>query len=375
MNTSKIIYINLPEDSELYRHIQEDANHKHGKTDELPFTINPKIPLPVEIEPGQAKQDISQNLTLEMILSGMIKTLKDDPSCRYQNYYRRFVRAAKPRILRELAAAALVKAENGDFDFACEIAAAAKAIFPKSAKALHTRASVLDAQAAYLEKTGQNAHDAKERAALAYHEALSIEEPLVETLLSAGRFYYRYENYGNALKYLRAYIPLADNKEQQAEARELVKRIETAHLDDALFGEARALIENGKEEEGLEKIRVFLQNNAEVWNAHFLEGLALRRLKRWDEALAAFRKAQNASGAISDTLNEIAICLLELGRTLEAKKELETALLNDSENVKILSNLALVELKLGHKEQALAFFRTVTEYAPDDPIAKRFLEL
>ncbi|MDR0550634.1 MAG: tetratricopeptide repeat protein [Spirochaetaceae bacterium] len=365
-----MFYFTLPETSAFWNlaALNEGEKNRH-------FKINPKIPLPIESEEHETEQQVLANITLERVLSGMIKTLAGNPSCRYLHYYRRFVRACKPNILRELTSAALVKAEKGDFAFAVEIAAALVAIFPKSAKALYVRALVLEEYAASLRKSGSinEALDAEEKTAAAYREALLPDEPLTAALFSAALFYYKQKQYALSLEHLNKFIPLADNAEQKEAALSLVRQIEGEHLDDIRFARARECIENGREEEGISAIQEFLADNGEVWNAHFLLGLGLRHLKRWEEALTAFTKARELGGGIADTDNEIAICLIELGRPLEAKLELETALVKDGENIKILSNLGIVELKLGNAEKAAAFFRAVLEFAPNDPIAAHYV--
>jgi Flp pilus assembly protein TadD len=101
-------------------------------------------------------------------------------------------------------------------------------------------------------------------------------------------------------------------------------------------------------------------------------GWALRRLKRWEEAIACFRKAAEAGGVCADTCNELAICLMETGRYDAARRELETALSMDGENIKILSNMAILALKTGGETEAKLMFQRVLEASPNDPLANRF---
>jgi Flp pilus assembly protein TadD len=64
---------------------------------------------------------------------------------------------------------------------------------------------------------------------------------------------------------------------------------------------------------------------------------------------------------------------METGDTAGARRELERALTNDPENVKIISNLGVLALKNNEKEKAAAFFRTVLEIDSSDPVAKSYL--
>jgi tetratricopeptide (TPR) repeat protein len=339
------------------------------------FQIRSDIPIPLECAEGESAADILPRLNLEMILAGMIHALVDGGSP-HRRYYRQFIRACKPRLLREFCEAAAVKAENGDFALSGEIAAALKAVFPRSAKALHARAVVFEVEAASLRARGRThaARLAEKKAGAAYRAALSLKEPLTRTLFNAGCFYFKLENYAKALAYLRQFLLLSGDDAQKKEAAELVRRIESDNLDSALLREARASIEGGEAAAAVEKLRVFLRDHPAVWQAQFMLGWALRRLGYWQEAEEALRLTLAAGAARAEIRNELALCLLELGRPDEARAELERALAGEPENITVLSNMAVLELKAGSKDRALALFRTVLEYAPEDPIARRYVD-
>jgi Flp pilus assembly protein TadD len=65
---------------------------------------------------------------------------------------------------------------------------------------------------------------------------------------------------------------------------------------------------------------------------------------------------------------------MESGDLDGARRELETALQKEPENIKIISNLGILALKSGNTDEATAFFRTVLELDPDDPIANNFIK-
>jgi Flp pilus assembly protein TadD len=152
-----------------------------------------------------------------------------------------------------------------------------------------------------------------------------------------------------------------------------LKELKDSGLDDEKFINAHEFIKQGKIEEGLECIRDFLERFPLVWNGWFMLGWALRLLGRYKDGEAAFRKAIELGGGNSDTRNELAICLMEMGDITAARRELETALVTDSENVKIISNLGMLAAKNGESELAAAFFRTVLEIDSEDPVAKKYL--
>ena len=141
-------------------------------------------------------------------------------------------------------------------------------------------------------------------------------------------------------------------------------------MDDAAFAQAYRLISTGKEEEGLDKIRKFLMNNQKVWNAWFLLGWGLRKLRRYEDAMNALNQAISCGGdQNSDTYNELAICHMELNNIPEAKKSLMKALSISPEDTKIISNLGFLNLKEGNKQEAQKYFTAVLEFNPNDQIA------
>jgi tetratricopeptide (TPR) repeat protein len=143
---------------------------------------------------------------------------------------------------------------------------------------------------------------------------------------------------------------------------------------DNLFKEAFDFIQLGDEEKGLAKAREFIERHPEVWNGWFLVGWANRRLMRWEEGRAAFEKALALGAEGADSLNELSICLLELGRIPEARRALEQALRAEPENVKVIVNLGAIAARQDKLREAAGFFRTALDIDPSDPAAKSWLE-
>ena len=88
----------------------------------------------------------------------------------------------------------------------------------------------------------------------------------------------------------------------------------------------------------------------------------------------AFLKALEVGAPHADLLNELAICLMELGDLAESRARLLEALKIEPENTKVISNLGIVSLKAGNRDESLGFFRTVLEIDPEDRIAARYIE-
>jgi tetratricopeptide (TPR) repeat protein len=402
MGESRIVFLAVPE-SLRGRIESAPPDHHHGPEGGPgeEFSIDPAIPIPVELPPGDEGLNL-EALSWEQILSGMIKVAAGAASGEaagtavqpgWLDYYRRFVLAVKPEIHRELTEAAILKAKNGDFDLALEIFTGLEGLFPGSPGVLVNRALALEDRAAAWERGGREAAaDAgKEELRQAWERVLALDPPFANGLFNAGFFYIKEHEYRRAGECFSQYLPLADDPDKRDEAEAILREIAEKALDDEAFREAWERIQAGKEQEGLEFIRDFLERHPEVWNGWFVLGWALRRLGRWADGAAALQKAASLRDAASpreegepgggpadasgpaDIRNELAICLMELGDLPGARRELESALRSDPENSKIIANLGVLALKTGRGDEAAGFFRTVLELTPDDPVAGEYL--
>jgi len=417
MENTSVIFLAVPASlNDEIRHFSH--NHTGEEEPDLPiveteFEVDPSILLPVELEPGENRLD-PDKLSWEMIISGMLKVIsisarggrliltgtdgkKIPPieliikngdiisesglagiSPEWINYYRRFVLTVKPEIYHEFTGATIVKAGNGEFDLALEINGVLEGLFPGSPGVLLNKALLLEDRAAALEKNGREAGKENAEALEAYQIALSMEPVLSDTYFNAGFFFMRQRDFAMSKDCFSRFISLGEESDDQSEfseekmkqAKKIIREISSQGLDDNSFREAYDCINQGKDEEGLIKIREFIENHPKVWNGWFVLGWALRKLGRFADGLEALKKASELGGHSGDILNEKAICLMEQGDLDGAQKELIEALRDEPENIKIISNLGVLAIKAGKKDEAAAFFRTVLELDPNDPLAK-----
>ena len=358
------------------------------------FFIDPDIPLPMQVpdEGADAARAALEDLSWEAIVSGMLRVVVGGEAREdWIDYYRRFVLAVRPAIMGEFTEAAVLKARNGDFDLALEILDSLRGLFPASPSVRLNRALVMEQRARFAEKqggprAGTQAEEAFAEAENAYAEAMSLQPPFPEVWFNAGFFFLDRKDFARARECFSLYADRAEDEsgdgfeerpdavEKKRRALAVIREIDASGLEDESFREAYALVREGEEEAGMRRIRDFIERRPEVWNGWFVLGWALRRLGRWGDAAAAFERALELGGGNGDTLNELAICLTETGDFRGARRRLEAALREDCENVKIISNLGVLALKTGNEKEAAAFFRTVLEIDPGDPVAGEYLE-
>ena len=351
-----------------------------GISQDCGFSINPDIPIPVEIPEKDEKLNLEE-LSWEMIVSGMLHVITtgyggfvSGENGEWIDYYRHFVLALRPNILGEFTEAAILKARNCDFDMALEIFDALRGLFPGSVVVKLNRALAMEERASLFERRNKpEAEAAFQEAQAAYEEVLAIQPPFPEAWFNAGFFYLGRKDFRNARECLSVYIDYSDDEEKQKQAHAIVKNISQNGLEDNNLNAAYQLICQEKEEAGMLRIRDFIEKYPSVWNGWFILGWALRRLGRWKDGAAAFTKAVELDGTVSDVRNELAICLMECGDLKGARRELEAALRLDPENIKIISNLGVLSVKSGNAVEAAAFFRAVHELDPEDEIANKYL--
>ena len=384
MKTFPLVYITIPE--KLQKKIIGQEN----------FTFDPTIPLPIELSPGIEESNVDfsgakgqldiKKIKPEMIFSGILQHLTENPDSTNSNYYRNLIFTFKPAIVSELQEAAIIKAGNGDFETSLEIFDLLFGLKGQDPYLLLNRALILEERAAASgKKLAKNASLKEEKifeeaTEVAYEKALA--NPAPDTLFYAALYYEKQADYSKAATCLESYLNSIHEDElldyennKQNKARELLAEIRKNGLDDMVFMEAVTLIRKCNEEKGIIKAKEFLERHPGAGKGWFVLGWGLRCLSRWDNAIECFRKALTLGCVNADTYNELSICLLETGNLAVAEKELEKALHLDPDNVKIISNMGILAMKQGNNEKAEAFFRTALELDPEDPVVGAFFGL
>ena len=345
--------------------------------------IDPTIPLPVQKKDKDAPGTFNmKELTQEQILAGLLAIMAYDPKNQHILYYRSILKQARPDLKKELTEAAILTAKNEDWDLAEEIFSSLRGFDPDDLVTVLNTALFFDQRADSYRRSGLiDDADAYDEDALNYYrEALDAEPAMPDAFFNAAFFYLKKHNFKEAKSCFETYLALTcDAKDEELgengiykknRAQQMLDEINNRNMEDDHFTAAYDLIAHGKEKEGLDEIRQFIEKNPDVWNAWFMLGWALRRLERYDDAKQAFEKALTLEGGeTADTFNELSICYMEEGDLGKARKILEKALALDSENTKIISNLGYLALKEGKTSEAAAYFQAVLEYDPNDKIA------
>jgi len=341
----------------------------------VPEGIDPAIPYPVQLQSPVIKLNPA-SITMESLLTGMLRVLAWEPGNINAEQYRAYVKAARPELFEELIAAGIQKAETKEWTVAEEIFFAASGLDPERPEPSINLALMHEEHAKYLFDSG-NEEEAEKEDDIAhkyYRHLLALRQVFPPAYYHAAFFFLRKHNYDKAVALLTSYIGMNDDEERTKRAKSILEKLSNMGYLDTLFKEAYDFIQMGEEQKGLERALQFVEKYPAVWNGWFLVGWANRRMGKWTEGEKAFRAALEKGAEGSDVYNELSICEMELGKLDAAKADLERALRIEPENVKIIVNLGALSYRQGRIKEAEGFFKTAVEFDPEDKIAREWLK-
>ena len=340
------------------------------------LSLDPSILLPVEVPPGIDPSEWNmENLSWEMIISGMLKILAYNNNHEHAKYYRNFILKVKPTIVKELTQSAIVKSQTHDFELSEEIFKALIGLEPAELRHRLNLTIMYENKSNHLKSLNRTVESMEflEIAEDSYLRLIEQGDDLPDIFFNASWFFYNKQDFTKSSELAEAYIHIGKDDVKVAEAKKLLNESDLIKSQNSEYKEAYDLILHDDNTSGIKKIETFLLNNPKVWNAWFLKGWGLRKMGYFKDALLSFQEAAKLKPEQIDILNEIAICQMEMESYTDAAESLRLAYELDSENIKVISNMGILSLKQDKKDEATAFFKTVLELEPEDPIALEYL--
>ncbi len=348
--------------------------------------FDPQIPMPFAII--EKSEGEKPELTVEMIISGMLYVFANDRENAHFEYYKQMFLELQPNALAKLTEVAVLQTDNYVFSEAEALFLAIEGLYPDDKMTKLNLALFYEKRSDFYRQSDLtvDANINEDRAEAYYKELIMAEPPLPQGFFNAASFYVKQKKYKDALSLFKTYLKIETDDSPSAQARkeraeEVIDRISKQKLDDIAYLDAIAFINSDECEKALDRIRTFLGENPKAWNGWFVLGWALRKLERWEDAKASFleclklgQKSESIAESYSDICNELAICLTELGDFDTAEQWLVSALENDTENIKIISNIGAIQYRKGNMEEAAGFFKTVLTLNPEDIPAKEMLK-
>jgi len=338
------------------------------------FLLDPEILLPVEV-PDAARGWSPESISWEAIVSGMLKLLAYSPETDHGDYYRRFILAVKPDIKDEFTRVGILKTRDGELELAVEIFRALAGVFPDCASSRNNLALAYEklARAAEEQSHSQAAERYLGLAFQAYKDAIEKAPELAGTHYNFGHFHLRQRNFGKAREHFAEFLARQPESDQSDSVRAVLRELEGVGSIERVCAEAFDAISLNREAEAVPQLQEVTRRHPEIWNPWFLLGWAHRRRGEYREGKAALERARSLKPADTDTLNELAICLMEVGEFAESHRLLCEAVRLEPENLKLASNLGILSLRMGRSDEARRHFEAVLARSPEDALAREYL--
>ena len=335
------------------------------------FRIDPSIEIPVQLPDGKDSLETTE-ISMELLVAGMLKIIAFDPDHKNLPYYRDFVLAVQADAPKELNLAAISQEQKGNYDFAEELFLTVNHLAPLRETFINL--ATFYSKRASLDTTKGTSYDFYQQKSMeTLREGVALFED-DEALLSELGFFHLYQgNVEIAKEYLDRFLEVAEEGEKRTHVQKIMGDINNKLNNDKLLMQAYDQIQMGKEEEALVNLESYLEESPKVWNAWFLKGWALRRLQRFPEAEKAFLSCISLGESSSDIYNELAICALETDKKELAKNYLNTAVDLDEKNITLLSNLAYLHLQDEELDEAREFLELARAIDENDPVIVRLM--
>lgn len=335
------------------------------------FRIDPSIEIPVQLPEGKDSLETTE-ISMELLIAGMLKIIAFDPDHKNFPYYRDFVLAVQADAPTELNLAAISQEQKGNYDFAEELFLTVNHLAPLRETFINL--ATFYSKRASLDTTKGTSYDFYQQKSMeTLKEGVTLFED-DEALLSELGFFHLYQgNVEIAKEYLDRFLEVAGEGEKRTHVQKIMGDINNKLNNDKLLMQAYDQIQMGREEEALGNLESYLEESPKVWNAWFLKGWALRRLQRFPEAEKAFLSCISLGESSSDIYNELAICALETDKKELAKNYLNTAIDLDEKNITLLSNLAYLHLQDEELDEAREFLELARAVDENDPVIVRLM--
>ncbi len=337
------------------------------------FHIDSSIKIPVQLPDGKSSLDSNSEISLELIVAGMLKIIAFNPEHPHFAYYRDFVLAIQPDAVEELNIAAIAQEQKEHFAFAEELFLAVCHLAPQSATYINL-ATLYNKRAA-LDTDKGPAYDMFQQKALeVLKEGLKQLDDDEALLCEIGFFHLYQGDVELAKEYFDRYLPAAKDPQKKAHVMKMLSDINAKLSDDQTLMQAYDAIQMNKEEQAIASLDAYLLDNPKVWNAWFLKGWAYRRLGQFKEAEQALLSALNYSQGTSDIYNELALCSLEHGQRELAKTYLNTAVDLDDQNITLISNLAYLHLRDSEFDESRHWLEKARILDQNDPVIMQLMK-
>ncbi len=351
--TEEILFVELRQDRSI------DINS---------VSLTQDTPLPIAVSNMKKKvtKAIDENFDLTQFVDGMIRIIGIDSDFKYNINYINFLNAYNSDIYKQALNVGFEMINKSDLKEALVYFRCAYQLAPNEIDSIYNYARCLEDIA--IENDDKYDEFIKESFEI-FNKMMNLYPDNYLSYFHLGFYYSNNKEYSMAESIWKKALKLDSPDDVRTEIAKLLNDNE-AKRD---FEKGSMLVLDGFYQDGLNLLLSLSYDYPDWWNLSFFIGLAYRQLEMYSDAIEYYENVLKYNTAHVDTMNEIAICLMQEGRYIEAETYLKEALKIDIDNNELLCNLGIVYLQNGNLIEAERYFNRAFEIAPDDEIVNEWL--
>ena len=341
------------------------SNRKNYKIGD--FEINPEIPLPVQFDETQEKQELD-NITPENIVLAMLRILAYHPDHRNADYYRQMITGMFRDISAEVLNMARERIQAQDYEEAEELYLSHCGIFPENALSFFYLALFYDHCFDHYQKIGElaKAGDYYALASQNYDRIFTFDNYPDKTYFYAGMHLLRTGLYSEGLDKLEIFIQKGSDQKLKIEAEKQITEIKSTGIDQKEYQEALQAVKAENYAKVIKILKNLLKSYPDSYKILHLLGATYRKIFDYSNAIDCLNDAFTHKKDNLEIINELGLCFLEVEDFKQAEKTFHKGLKINTEDPILLGNMCLLYFKAQLYDRVESFLRVLLELYPRD---------
>ena len=328
------------------------------------------VPIKNEVLVKGIKENTAQEGINSMsIADAMIYIMGIDSNFKYNNEYRKFLKALEQNINLDLKAYMGYMSrkyfEIGESTDSLIYLKALITMFPEDLEGMYHYAIVCQELAQQYQKDSDNEgmNNFLLEALDKLEKVIDLDENFALAYYHLGYHYYNQGQYIKAKVIWEEALKLGLQEDFVAEVQENIGKMDFK----VQYEEGYSLVFQGRNEEALEKLLPLEAEHSDWWNLLFMIGLAYKNMNELEQAKSYFERILILKPHQVDTMVELGLCEAAAFNLDKAIEHFETAA-KIKEDPEILCNLGMAYLNNGELDEAIYYIERAYELDPQDEI-------
>lgn len=330
--------------------------------------LDAEIPVPMMLDKivNTVKNEDYSDISIDAITGGMVHMLAVDSGFKYNEAYKDFLLELNPDIGTFLIFKGISLAEDEDY-FNASIQFKASLYFKNdNIDGLYNLARAFNDMYA-AEDDNVNFRNAS---SALFKRILDIDSSFILAYYHIGFHLVNAKEYQEAKKIWIEALKGDLDEEKRFEIVTVLRNID----DEVEFEKGYNLIVNQRVDEGMEILKTLEVEHNDWWKLTFFLGLGHRMREEYDDAIKYFTKTLTLNTGHIETMNEIAVSFMAIGKYEKALIHLKEATRLKNGDPELLCNIGIVYLNLNDPEMAYDMVIKAQKINPDDEIVNAWVD-